>query len=128
MIKNTLLALAIAFAAVGCATSPLTLDFDYDTGKDFAAQKTFAWMPATGNAAANELLVKRIRSAVDKQLEHELRANVAAAVPGGTIVIITHRIETIMDADHAIHLHDGRVVAEGSAAAVLARMNQLTRS
>ena len=77
MIKNTLLALAIAFAAVGCATSPLTLDFDYDTGKDFAAQKTFAWMPATGNAAANELLVKRIRSAVDKQLQAKGRTPAA---------------------------------------------------
>ena len=64
--KNTMLALAIGFAVAGCASSPPTMDVDYDTAADFAAQKTFAWMPATGNAAANELLVKRIRSAVDK--------------------------------------------------------------
>ena len=53
--KNIMLALAIGLAVAGCATSPLTMDVDYDTAKDFAAQKTFAWMPATGNAAANEL-------------------------------------------------------------------------
>ena len=38
------------------------------------------------------------------------------------------RIETITDADHVIHLHDGRVVAEGSAATVLARINRAARS
>jgi subfamily B ATP-binding cassette protein MsbA len=74
------------------------------------------------------LILDEATSAVDKQLEHELRAHVAAAMPGGTIVIITHRIETIMDADHVIHLHDGRVVAEGSAATVLARINRAARS
>ena len=67
--KNILLALALGFAVVGCATSPDAMDVDYDTAKDFAAQKTFAWMPATGNAVANELLVKRIRSSVDRQLQ-----------------------------------------------------------
>jgi hypothetical protein len=60
----------------GCA-APLTMDFDYDTAADFAALKTYDWMPATGNAAADELLVKRIRNAVDSQLQakgHELAA------------------------------------------------------
>jgi hypothetical protein len=74
VMKSIILALAIGFAVAGCATSPLTTDVDYDTAKDFAAQKTFAWMPATGNAAANELLVKRIRSSVDKQLQAKGRS------------------------------------------------------
>jgi NAD(P)H-dependent FMN reductase len=77
IMKNIMLALAIGFAVVGCASSPLTMDFDYDTTTDFAAQKTFAWMPATGNAVANELLVKRIRSAVDHQLQAKGRAPAA---------------------------------------------------
>jgi len=77
IMKNVMLALAIGFAVAGCATSPATMDFDYDTTKDFAAQKTFAWMPATGNAAANELLVKRIRSSVDQQLQAKGRAPAA---------------------------------------------------
>ena len=75
--KNIMLALAIGFTVVGCATSPLTMDVDYDTAMDFAAQKTFAWMPATGNAAANELLVKRIRSSVDQQLQAKGRTPAA---------------------------------------------------
>ena len=75
--KNILLALALGFAVVGCATSPDAMDVDYDTAKDFAAQKTFAWMPATGNAVANELLVKRIRSSVDRQLQAKGRSPAA---------------------------------------------------
>src|SRR5262245_55478507 len=77
LMKNIVLALAVGFAVVGCATSSVTMDVDYDTAKDFAAQKTFAWMPATGNAAANELLVKRIRSSVDQQLQAKGRTPVA---------------------------------------------------
>src|SRR5262245_8661980 len=75
--KNFMLVLAIGFAVVGCASSALTTDVDYDTAKDFAAQKTFAWMPATGNAVANELLVKRIRSSVDQQLQAKGRTPAA---------------------------------------------------
>jgi hypothetical protein len=77
VMKNIMLALAIGFAVVACATSGLTMDVDYDTATDFAAQKTFAWMPATGNAAANELLVKRIRSSVDQQLQAKGRTPAA---------------------------------------------------
>ena len=75
--KNLMLALAIGFAVAGCASSPLTTDVDYDTTMDFAAQKTFAWMPPTGNAVANELLVNRIRSSVDQQLQAKGRAPAA---------------------------------------------------
>jgi len=66
--KSAMLALAFAFAAAGCATPPMEIDFDYDTGADFAALKTFNWMPASGNAAADELLVKRLRASVDRGL------------------------------------------------------------
>src|SRR3954468_16112355 len=77
IMKNIVLAVAIGFAVAGCATSPLTIDLDYDTAMDFGAQKTFAWMPPTGNAVANELLVKRIRSSVDQQLQAKGRAPAA---------------------------------------------------
>ncbi len=61
-------------------------------------------------------------NAVDAQLEGDIRANVATVMARGTIIIITHRLETIMSADHVVHLDDGRVVAEGTAAEVLSRM------
>jgi hypothetical protein len=67
--KGAILVLALGAALAACATPPMDIDFDYDTGADFAALKTFDWMPATGNAAADELLVKRIRGSVDRGLQ-----------------------------------------------------------
>jgi len=66
--KNTMLVLVLCFAMAGCAT-PLAVTSDYDTAADFAALKKFDWMPATGNAAGNELLVKKIKNTVDVQLQ-----------------------------------------------------------
>lgn len=65
--KTAIAALALGFALAGCATTA-DIDFDYDTGTDYTALKTYRWESATGNAAANELLVKRIRGSVDAQL------------------------------------------------------------
>ena len=69
------------------------------------------------------LLLDEATNAVDLELERELRANVATVMRGGTVVIITHRLETILDADHVVHLEDGRVVAEGTAEQVLPGIN-----
>lgn len=66
--RSALLAPALCIALAACATAPMDIDFDYDTGANFAALKTFNWTPATGNAAADELLVKRIRGSVDRGL------------------------------------------------------------
>ena len=74
------------------------------------------------------LLLDEATNAVDLELERELRANVTTVMRGGTIVIITHRLETILDADHVIYLEDGRVVAEGTAAQVLPGMNLTSTS
>jgi hypothetical protein len=68
IMKNTMLVLALCFAMAGCAT-PLAVTSDYDTAADFSALKKFDWMPATGNAAADELLVKKFKNTVDVQLQ-----------------------------------------------------------
>lgn len=61
---------AISIAVAACATTSGTdVTFDYDTAADFASLKSFNWMPATGNAAADELLVKRIKNSLDTQLQ-----------------------------------------------------------
>jgi len=67
MMMNILLALTLCFAVSGYAAP--AVNFDYDTAADFAALKTYDWMPATGNAAGDELLVKKIRNSVDTQLQ-----------------------------------------------------------
>jgi len=63
--------MAADVALVGCATSSGNVDvtFDYDTGANFAALKSYSWMPPTGNAVGDELLVKRIKTTVDSQLQ-----------------------------------------------------------
>ncbi len=55
-------------AMIGCAT-PLTVNYDYDTAADFTAMKTFSWMQPAGNAVSDDLVVKRIRNAVNVQLQ-----------------------------------------------------------
>lgn len=67
MIKNLILVLMF-YIPVAAYAAP-AVNFDYDTAADFAALKAFDWMPATGNAAGDELLVKKIRNTVDTQLQ-----------------------------------------------------------
>src|SRR5689334_1361990 len=64
--------IASGVMAVGCASTPsgdVDVAFDYDTGANFAALKSYSWMPPTGNAVGDELLVKRIKTTVDSQLQ-----------------------------------------------------------
>ena len=62
--------MAAGLTVAGCATpSSVDVTFDYDTGANFAALKSYSWMPPTGNAVGDELLVKRIKTTVDSQLQ-----------------------------------------------------------
>src|SRR5512143_3544782 len=74
MNRGVWFAVAVLIVVIGC--SPLTVNYDYDTAADFTAMKTFSWMPPTGNAVGDELLVKRIRSAVNVQLQGKGRTEV----------------------------------------------------
>jgi hypothetical protein len=65
----------VLITVIGCKT-PLAVNYDYDTAADFTAMKTFAWMPPTGNAAGDDLVVKRIKNAVDAQLQAKGRTDV----------------------------------------------------
>jgi hypothetical protein len=66
--KSIMPVLLLCIAVNGHAAS-LAVNYDYDTAADFAALQTFDWLPATGNAAGDELLVKKIRNSVDAQLQ-----------------------------------------------------------
>ncbi|NUM77677.1 DUF4136 domain-containing protein [candidate division KSB1 bacterium] len=67
----TLVALALA---LGC--SPVNIKHDYDADANFAALKTYSWMPAPTNATGsvqaalqrNSLMDKRIKESVDRYL------------------------------------------------------------
>jgi hypothetical protein len=72
--NKAILSVMTCLAIVACATPSPRMDFDYDTSADFPALKTYDWMPATGNAATDQLLIKRIRSAADSELNAKGRA------------------------------------------------------
>lgn len=76
------LALALAVMTGGCATTPgsdVDVTFDYDTAANFDALKSYSWMPPAGNAASDELLVKRIKNSLDSQLQAKGRAPAEAS-------------------------------------------------
>jgi hypothetical protein len=79
IMKNLILALVLCIALPGYAAS-LAVTSDYDTAANFDALQSFDWMPATGNAAGDELLIKRIRNTVDVQLQAKGR-KIAAENP-----------------------------------------------
>src|SRR5438270_9202563 len=70
--------LAFAGMTAGCATQATDVTFDYDTAANFDAVKSYSWMPAAGNAAGDELLVKRIKNTLDTQLQAKGRVPAAA--------------------------------------------------
>jgi len=71
------MAIAAAMLLVGCASS-YDIKYDYDVDSNFSAFKTYAWIPravsqgptsATSAMQNNTLLDKRIRNAVDAQMQ-----------------------------------------------------------
>jgi ABC-type multidrug transport system fused ATPase/permease subunit len=60
------------------------------------------------------LMLDEAMSALDPGLEQRIRRAIADCFVGRTILIITHRIETVLNADHVICVEQGRVAAQGS--------------
>lgn len=67
------------------------------------------------------LILDEATSALDHEIEQSIRANLATRFAGRTILIITHRLETVRAVDHVICLHEGRVIEEGSPTELLGR-------
>ena len=53
-------------------------------------------------------------SAVDAKTDASIRARLREAAGGSTLILIAHRVSTLMQADHIIVLEDGRVVESGT--------------
>lgn len=65
------------------------------------------------------LILDEATNALDGRLEDDVRAGLAARLPRTTIVIITHRLDTVLTADHVVCLSDGRIVEEGAPGSLL---------
>jgi hypothetical protein len=60
-------ALVLVVVVVG-ACSGVKVRTDYEPGTDFSAYRTYAWLPPTPTVDASELLIERVRRAVDEEL------------------------------------------------------------
>jgi ABC-type multidrug transport system fused ATPase/permease subunit len=66
------------------------------------------------------LMLDEATNALDRGLDERIRGAIDDRFTGRTILIITHRVEAVLKADHVIHIEDGRVVDEGSPEVLLA--------
>ena len=66
------------------------------------------------------LVLDDATSAVDPSKEHEIRAALREVMAGRTTIIIAHRPATIALADRVLLIDEGRIVAEGTHAELVA--------
>lgn len=67
------------------------------------------------------LILDEATSALDPESEAAIRRNLAQIRKGRTVLIISHRLTMLTDADSIIVMDDGRIVDEGSHAVLLQR-------
>jgi ABC-type multidrug transport system fused ATPase/permease subunit len=60
------------------------------------------------------LLLDEATSGLDSELEDKVLAAMKAALPGATILIVSHRLSSVRGADRVFLINEGRVVEEGS--------------
>jgi ABC-type multidrug transport system fused ATPase/permease subunit len=56
------------------------------------------------------LILDEAMNALDSELEHRIRQAIAQRFSNSTVLIISHRADTVRSADHVVHLQGGRVV------------------
>ncbi|BEV72554.1 SmdA family multidrug ABC transporter permease/ATP-binding protein [Paludibacterium sp. THUN1379] len=67
------------------------------------------------------LLLDDALSAVDTQTEHQILQHLRDARRGRSVLIVSHRLSAVADADHIVVMHGGRIVEQGNHATLLAK-------
>lgn len=67
-------------------------------------------------------------SAVDAKTDEAIRIRLRKAAGGATLILIAHRVATLMQADHIIVLEDGRIMEEGTPRELLERGGVFARA
>lgn len=65
------------------------------------------------------LILDEAMSALDRDLEETVRAAIKHQFSDRTVLLITHRLETVVNTDHVIYIDGGRVRLEGPPAKLL---------
>ena len=72
-------------------------------------------------ADAPLLLLDEALSAVDTETESRILAHLRQARVGRTVVIVSHRLSAVADADAIVVLREGRIAEQGTHGELLAR-------
>jgi ATP-binding cassette subfamily B protein len=67
------------------------------------------------------LLLDEATSALDTQTEHEIQESLIQMGQGRTVMIIAHRLSTVVHADRIVVLEQGQIVESGSHDELLAQ-------
>jgi ATP-binding cassette subfamily B protein len=67
------------------------------------------------------LVLDEATSALDTETERDIQSELKAVARGRSVIMIAHRLSTVVDADRIVVLEDGVIVEEGTHEALLAR-------
>ena len=73
------------------------------------------------------IIMDEALSRVDSETENMIRRNVLSSLHNVTMLIIAHRLDTIIDADKIVVLSDGKVVEEGTGEKLLDNKGEFYR-
>jgi ATP-binding cassette subfamily B protein len=70
------------------------------------------------------LLLDEATSALDSETEREIQDELRAMAKGRSVIMIAHRLSTVVDADRIVVMEAGRIVEEGTHEDLLARQGR----